>query len=482
VRWGLAAAALALVGATAAAQDAKPAAEQEAPEKKAPPEKTPPAKDAPAKKDAPAPKGAEAPKSKDAAAPPPAPEPGTDLWKAVKDVFAGRVHGEIDTEYRARWTPSNSDQDIYQWATFRLGDELTDLFSANVSFRSTWDLDGQRNRRDGDYEFVSLADTYDKSFNTRLYTAYGNLRPEGGPIEEVRFGRQFVYEGTKLRAAAYTGVPVHLYESSTHGDWLAGLRLEAEPRKGTRTALDYVHVNDDLDFGKQHDSFVSLQAWQNVTEHLRSYARTTYLGTLRDVELRTTSIYPEHDLTVLASYYRLFAPMDEYSTEFDEFFPVLYTLEEYQTGDLRLVKGFGDHFVVETGASIRDLVEGGDNTAANHDTTRVFVSPTVLDWPLEGSTISLTYDRLDGDGTRIDTWSGEFSQVFDDKFEAAVGTSYDLWKFGPLVRGERTHVRAYYGRLGVRLSEAVRLETTYSWEADDEETFQVFTFGVTYVF
>ncbi len=425
----------------------------------------------------------------------PAPERGTALKDTIGDLLA-RTHGSASLEYRLRRTGDDTDQDLRSWLDLRVGDGRHDALSAAFFVRSTLDLDRRRTGRDG-YEFTSLPDTFDSDLNARLYTAYVAWRPEKGPAESVRFGRQYVYgsetfhidgvsaasrelwQKAHLRASVYGGVPVHLYESSPRGDWLAGTTLTAEPARGTRAALDYVHVTDD--FGDRvRDDTAAVRVWQRATPWLDLYGRGTYLGTARDAELRATGHWDEQDLLVQASWFRLFESYDEeFTTEFDPYYTVLHTLAGYDQGRLRAVKGFGDKVVVEGGLDVRDVRDSGDEGAFNRDTHRWYLTPSVEDLVWEDSVVSLVVERWSGDGERFDTYGGELTHRFSKRVEASLGTDYALYGYDAYRDRERNHVRAVHADLRWKLTDTLTLRLRHSHERDDEETYDVFTLGLT---
>ena len=426
---------------------------------------------------------------------PPAPSA---LGSAIDDVLA-RVHGSVSLQYRGRRGSDDTDQDLYQWLDLRIGDENADRISATVFLRATADLDRQRDRRDA-YEFTSLADSYDSSANARLYSGYLTWRPGSGPAALARIGRQYVYsaetfhldgvyaesrelhEATHMTAAVYGGVPVHLYERSPSGDWITGAALSAEPFRWTRATVDYVHVSDDYD-GAVRDDLAALRVWQRANPWLDLYGRVSYLDALRDVELRATARFDEQDLLVQATWYRLLEPMDEeFTTEFDPYFTVLHTLHEYDQARLRAVKGFGEELVLEVGADVRDVRDTGDEGASTRDTRRWYVMPTFPELLWEGAELSLIAERWSGNGQRLQTYGGEVTHRVSDDVLVSLGTDYSLYGYDAFRDRERNHVRTVFADLRWKLSDRLTLRVRHSHEKDDEETYDVFTLGLTLAF
>jgi hypothetical protein len=437
--------------------------------------------------------GGEADAAEDAAT---VPESDTfDLGAAIEDMVRN-PHGSVSVEYRLRSGDDDTDQDLYKWLDLRFGDENTDRLSATIFARSTWDLDDQRKDR-REYEFTSTADKYDSSYNVRLYSAYATYRPKNGPIEVGRFGRQYVYAAEtfhvdgvwaesavldrdhRITAQVYGGVPVHLYESSPSGDWIAGGNVSAQPFRFTRATLDYVHVTDDFE-GTVRDDMTALRVWQRATPWLNLYGRASYLHGLRDAEMRATGAWEEQDLMVQAAYFVLLEDKDEeFTTEFDPYYSVLHTLTEYDQLKLRAVKGFGEDIVVEAGADIRNADDEG---TYNRDVTRFYAIPTFADLFWERSELSLIGERWSGDGQRIETLGGEFSKQFTDDLEVTVGTDYSMYGYDAFRDRESNHVRSFFYEVRWDITERMDLRLRHVHEEDDEETYDVVTLGLTLAF
>ena len=418
-----------------------------------------------------------------------------DLTSAVDDMLAN-VHGSVSVEYRYRSDKSNTDQDLYSWLDLRFGDENRDRLSATFFARATGDLDGQRKDR-REYEFTSIEDKYDSSWNTRLYSAYLTYRPKDGPVAMGRFGRQYVYavetfhvdgvyaesvvleESTKLTANVYGGVPVHLYESSPSNDWMVGTAISAEPFRWTRATLDYVHVDDHFE-GTAHDDLSSLRVWQRATPWLSLYGQATYLHGLRDAEARATASFEEQDLMVQASFFTQLKDTEEqFSTEFDPYYAVLYTLTKYDQYKLRAVKGFGDDILVEVGVDVRDAE---DSATYNRDVHRYYAMPTFVDPLWDDSEISLIAEAWSGDGDRVQTYGGELTQTLTEKIEASIGSEYSMYGYDSYRDRERNHVRSVFCELRWEITESLDMRMRYVHEEDDEERYDVATLGLTLAF
>ncbi len=484
------------------------AEDTEAPSVEDTPAKDTPAKDTPAKDKAVDDTAAaaeargsdEASEPASAAVPSTGPSAGRSALSGLIDDMLESAHGSISVEYRNRHVSRDTDQDIYNWIDLRFGNETTDRVSATFFARTTTDLDAQRTRRNGSYAFASVQDSHDASFNARLYSAYLTWRPADGVASMARVGRQYVHaaetfhldgvyaesrelhEKTHMTASVYGGVPVHLYESSPSGDWISGASISAEPFRWTRATVDYVHVSDDYN-GAVRDDLAALRIWQRANPWLDLYGRVSYLDALRDVELRATARFDEHDLIIQATWFRLLDAMDEeFTSDLDPYFYVLHTLEEYDQGRLRVVKGFGEDVVVEAGVDFRDVRDHRDLGTYNRDSHRYYVMPTFDDLLWDGAELTLIAERWSGNGDRLETYGGEVSQDLSDDVELSIGSDYSLYGYDGFRDRERNHVRSVFWDLRWQLSDRLSLRGRYSHEKDDEETYDVFTLGLTLAF
>jgi hypothetical protein len=465
-------------------------------------EKPPPA-EPPAAKDANSSAPASAAPSADPPAAAPAAEasqpPSEDLSSAIDGFVGADVHGSLTMRYLARWTSERTDQDFIQYLDAGVGDENKDRWSGSLSLRLVEDLDGDRESENGENVFYSLNDTFTKPVTALLYTAYANLRPASGPLEWARFGRQygiyaetFQFDGAsvstqpladvlKLRLTAYGGLPVHYYEASSSGDWLAGVRAGLEPWKGARAAVDYTHVEDELSYlgsGTAENDLVAVSAWQRLFRYVDLYGQYSWLDGPRDATARATYATPEDAFTLQASYYRLLEDKEQTATEFDAYTAVIGEVRRYEQVDVHASKGFGDHFDLDAGVEARWLLPGEEEGPFNRDTTRFYVTPTLTDVGWKGLSLSVTYDEYDGDGENLETWAADVTYRISKKSRVSVGSDYSLYAFGPLDDSERTHVRTAYARFKTALTTSVSADVQYTWERDDVETFQVFSMAL----
>jgi len=419
------------------------------------------------------------------------------LRSAVEGVLGASVHGTFTNKYRLRTSEEGTDQDIQQFLDVRVGDDTKDHVSGALFVRSETDLD-RAHEDDPSFAYRSIDDTFGKSVNALLYTAYATIRPATGAIESYRVGRQYEFasetfhvdgasattrplvQSIKLKVTAYGGVPVHFYESNPSGDWIGGLRVAADPWKGGRANVDYTHVQDKFSTlsEKERNDLAALSVWQGVAKHVELYGQFQWLDGPRDGTLRATANVPDSDLLVQASYYRLLETKEQLATEFDAYTNVIQEYVRYQQGDLRATKGFGEHFDVSFGGSVRRLLSDEQETTFNHDTRRLYVTPSVIDLPWKGTTASATAEQYSGDGQRQTTWGLDASQQFGKSLKLSVGSEYALYTYGAVATEERTDVRLAYARAKFPLTKSLLADVRYTWEKDDVDTFHVLTLGL----
>ena len=143
------------------------------------------------------------------------------------------------------------------------------------------------------------------------------------------------------------------------------------------------------------------------------------------------------------------------------------------------MKGFGDDVFVELGTDIRDAA---DESTYNRDVERYYVMPTFADLLWEHSELTLIGERWSGDGERIETLGAELRHEFSDEIEMVLGTDYTMYGYDGYRDRERNHVRSYLYDLRWDLTESLDLRLRYVHEEDDEETYDVFTMGLTLAF
>lgn len=421
-----------------------------------------------------------------AAAPPPE-DGGT--GKADPDGYP--LHGFVSTRYRLRATEDGDrDQDVYVLGSLDVGDPWKDRVTFHALARGALDIDG-RTDSEGFFVFDSISDALTDDLDARLYDAYLDVH-RIKHVSVVRLGRQTIYDTPEfayfdggrvesaefrdllgLQVGVYGGLPVHHYESSSRGDYLAGAFVQVRPWTGGRVRADYMRVQDDRRDGDFGDDLFGLSAWQSVTEYVQLHAAYTRLETRdRDVQFRVTFYEPEWDLQLQASYYQLLARQTQYSIEFDPFYSALFELDRYWQLSLLLYKGLGEHFAVDVGLDLRELIDTSDEGPFNHEFRRYFGTFQVMDLPVKHLTLSVTgegWEGSEGSGSQDHIYSvyGDAAYQWCKEFRTQVGSSYAHYKYDYFLDSERTDVRTYYAKLRFDPWDFLRVGLEYQYEEDD---------------
>ncbi len=415
------------------------------------------------------------------------------------------IDGTFTNRYRLRLTSSRSDQDFFQVLSLRAGNPEKNKLSGAFLGRLSEDIDG-RSPRDSFHPFSEITDTYNSNVNGRFYLGYADLRHFGwmdrARLEAIRGGRQsfdesaetFIFDGGRidtramerlmnLRLSAYGGLPVHYYESSTSGDAVGGAGAEASPFDRTRLRADYTFIKDKRAGFDGENNLVSLALWQGVGERINLHGRYNNLdGESRDYLVRGAYREASQDLLLQASFHHVLETLRDLSTELDPYFSILRDYRPYWEVDLRASKGLGEHFLVDAGASLRELIDDADEGTFNHEFRRYYLTPSSRSWPVEGMNLSLTGEVWDSRGDRVYSAGGEVSQRFLKVLVASFGTFYSLYKVDFLSGDERTHDRTFYWKLDYQVLRDLKLTALYELERDDSFTYHTIEVGLRYSF
>jgi hypothetical protein len=412
----------------------------------------------------------------------------------------GTVHGSLSVRYRGRFTGDDQDQEARGVLALDVADPRAPWITGHLLARMDVDIDGL----DESAVFEDLSDTYDGSVVTKLYLAYADVslraRPEDSP-GTLRVGRQSdarLPEVLRLDGITYTtrpagereielgvygGIPVHLYESSRDGDLAFGTFVEGRPWKGGRARLDWMHLEDELVLGEEHDDLVALGLWQELARHWRLEGEFSHLeGDPRDLRLRTFYDDPDSETIVRAGYYELLETQTLEVTELDPFYDELLEYFPYRQATLVVSRSFGSHTVVDVGLDVRRVSDSDDVGEFNRDWERYYATASLHDVPAEGVALSITGDRWDDDDRDTSAFGADLSYAAEERWNAAVGSYYSLYKYELLELDEREDVRTYYTRAAYELSKSLDLELVYEFEDDDLDTYHTLRLGALWRF
>jgi hypothetical protein len=391
--------------------------------------------------------------------------------------------------YRGRTDGDDQDHALSGLLALELADPRAPWIKGYLQARVDVDLEGS----DEGEAFGDLSDTYDDSVVPKLYLAYADLALDPDPAESpgtLRIGRQsdprlpevLRLDGVayvtrpmgerEVELGAYGGIPVHLYESSSDGDLAFGSFVEGRPWRNGRARLDWMHLEDELLSGDQRDDLLTLGLWQDVSESWRFEGEYSHLeGDPRDLRLRAFYDHPESGTVVRAGYFELLETQKSHVTELDPFFEQLFEHFPFRQTNLNVSRPFGEHTIIDAGFDLRRVSDSGDVGEFNRDWERYYATATLHDLPREGIGLSLTADRWDDDDRDISTLGADLSYAAEERWDAAIGSYYSLYKYEFLELDERDDVRTYYARGGYELSERLELELIYELENDDLDTY-----------
>lgn len=433
----------------------------------------------------------------------PAPQPGSANAPAGEPASAATqtpatpfVRGQLMSRYWLRWSGGRSDQDLYESLLLDVGHEDRDAVTGHVYGRLAADIDGHGG---GSSPYFSLQDTRNGAVDAQLYDAYADLHRIGG-LELLRVGRQTLYDtpeqaffdgvhcrtsptgAGELQFGAYGGVSTHLYESSRHGDWTAGLYGEGRPWEGGRVRLDWMHLEDETLLGAHNDDLFGGGIWQTI-DRVQLEAQYTRLEDRdRDLRARAAWAAPDSRFTGQVTWYQMLATQRSEVLELDPFFNALHELFPYWQAGALLGKGLGEHFDVDVGTDVRRVSDRTDIGTFNRDYERWYVTLVAHDLFAAGLTLSATADFWHSNDQDVQTWAGEISQRCGDLLTLSAGSYYSLYKFELFLDDERDHVRTYYARVRHKTSRALDFELAYEFEQTDFQDFQMLRVGSTWHF
>jgi hypothetical protein len=397
------------------------------------------------------------------------------------------ISGYLSSSYRGRWTSNDHDHDLYEIASIDYDDPRTPWFSAHVMGRLAADLDGQHGSPS---VFSSIEDTYNEDLVGTLYDAYADIHPKDA-LASVRIGRQLDYltpelayfDGASLHSrplgtqsaqvGVYGGIPVHNYDSSHSGDTLFGTYAEANPWKGGRARADWMHFQDDGQFGSLSNDLLGLGVWESTTSGWTADAQYTHLDSKpRDLRLHADYASADGRSSMRASIYRLFRTQFEQALGLDPFSSALQEYFPFTQGTIGMTQSVSKRVDLDGGIDLRRVEDSSDIGENNRDWERYYVTANVGDVFVSGLTASVTADFWDGDGRDIQTWGADFSRDFGKAWQGSAGSYFSLYKYDIFNNSERDDVRTYYVRAKWIRSDALTFAATIDFENDDFEQYE----------
>lgn len=423
----------------------------------------------------------------------------TDVF-AEKDKFLSIFSGSFYDRFRLRTTGGESDIDNETQFTLNIGDAAEQKVTGHLQAGVLVDLNGvQGNSFDGIY------DSFSSSAVGRLYYAYLNIN-KTVPFDTVRIGRQhnydfesFYFDGAffelipfyGFKLSGYAGKPVHLYENQfgwEGDDFLVGSALTWTPVERVRLRFDVAHLRDNaaafrVTQGDQEDSLLGATVWLDPLKNWDVYGRFTSFGDqTRDLSFATSLKFPNEDLRVKASVYRILQPYDVRVPELD-IYGIAGTYQKYTDLMLDVTKGLGEHFSTSGGFSWRLLDTAQTASAFNHGYKRGYLTVSTNDLPIKGLNLSATGDYYHGEDSILNDnyFGGSFyaSKGFlKKKLVATAGTAYYLYRFNFATGNESQDVQTIYAKLEAKVLKTLKFKADYEWEHNSLNVFHTFNLAL----
>jgi hypothetical protein len=404
--------------------------------------------------------------------------------------------GVLATRYRYR-SNSTDDHDLWSTLSLQAGNAKDHAVTGHFLAWANLDLDGMPGGFD---PFRDINDAYSKDVTGRLYEAFADFH-KVDELDVLRLGRQPLYDtpeyvtfdgvrvetrpqGEKAwRLGAYGGIPVHHFESSSSGDAVVGTYVDLRPWEGGRARLDYMYLEDQTRLGDQRNDLLGARLWQSVGRQLRLEGAYSMLeGESRDVLARAMWFDVVRDLVLRLSYYQLLEPQGHLVNELDPFFDSLFELRPYYEVQGLVSKGFWERYRAELGVHLRRMRETQDEGEFNREFDRFFLRFVVADFLTDGLVLALTADLYDAGEDEFTTLSADLARRWSERWRAAIGTFYALYRFDFFEGRERRDVRVYFLDLGYDASKRTRVGARYEYEDDEEDDYHVLKVGVSWRF
>jgi len=114
----------------------------------------------------------------------------TGLTESSGFTYNNFVSGNFKAQYEGRWAEEEDDHDMYEYLRFKTKDFFNNKVTIAGSGRLSEDLDGHESK---DGAFRDILDTYDRSYNGRLYYLYADIKNPVIEQSNLRLGRQYQY-------------------------------------------------------------------------------------------------------------------------------------------------------------------------------------------------------------------------------------------------------------------------------------------------
>ncbi|HZU97488.1 MAG TPA: hypothetical protein VFF73_12380 [Planctomycetota bacterium] len=416
--------------------------------------------------------------------------------------FWERGHVDLGYTFRAAnghgIQPHEQDQRTTETLFFEAG--WGQHFRMEFSGMATEDIDG----RPLVSRFRDIYDTYGSQWALGyVYTAYVEGL-ELGPVQRLRLGRQYLADGVDVRFdgglletapladmvrfIAYGGVPVHFFESSVGGDWIAGGAVEVVAIPRTSIRFDYTHVTDywnslarqNLALGLPADDLREDNRYQVTVavrpiEELKLMGRaTTFGGHSTRAEAEVFFLQADAGFTGRIHYAAQIGAYEDLSLQWTPLDQQLGPVAPYQEVTLDLTQTVGEHVILGAGGSYRGLFKRSDEGPFNHEFGRAYGQVTVMSWPWDGLSLDVAADYYRGISMgRTFEIVGSLGQDLPGGVKLGIGSSWSAFAFDQFFLTEEENVRTYFANAEWRPTSFFRLKASYSYQTDSQDRYHV---------
>ncbi len=427
-----------------------------------------------------------------------APEPTLPDEALAPDEPKPSIDGFVNVRTRSRWADDydEDDHDVYGVTGVDIITGGADSWGAHLLLRGSWGLDSQAPGS----VFYGVQDTYTDQMDVRVYRAYVDA-PVGDGLELARLGRMAIYNTpatayfdgaqleteatgpTRLVLGAYGGSSVHLSEGWPSDQFMGGLYARLRPWKDGQLRFDWMRLNDDDRYGIGENDLVSAGLTHRVGKDLRLEGEFSLLdGKGNDARLKGFWLWPEQDMTVRLSYYRLLEAQRNLAYELNPYYNILNTYFPYDQSQLVISKAFGERLELYAGLDTRRVEEEGDIGRFNRDFDRYYVTAAFPELLPMDTTLSITGDAWESPGDDAETWGLDLTSQVSEDMKVSLGSYYSLYKYYFDVNTEREDVRTFYTELRRSVSEETKLMLRYEFEDEEVDSFHSLWLGVTWRF
>lgn len=423
------------------------------------------------------------------------------------------IEGYIFEDLRYRNAGGENDLDSYTHLFLDASRREGRAYHFRFNGRLNWDLAGNQAPNDLLRDFW---DSYSGDAQFRLYEAYGDI-----PLKSMLFrvGRQFLDEGNyfhvdglrldvdlsqKWKGVDVTligGIPVRLSGTSVDENWMIGAVLRARLNQKTRMRLSYYHVSEStpgvnpivvdpanqpvsIPAGRLDDDLFGVSLWHHFQRTLRFFGRFTLLnGAANELQLRLRWFTQDGRWAVTADWYQLFERLNNVTNDLTPYVPMMGSYFPFWRLGARVTYRPDDVWVMQGGASWRQLENSSNEGTFNHSYVNYFFTATRLDAWKPGLDVTVTlngYDSSESQDFLALTTNVDYR--LNPEVRVSGGVDYSLYKYIWFSNSERENVWTYFVRVRWDLKENVMLTGRVSVDDDRVATWTTVSVRVTWRF